>query len=104
MVDFPSLSQEGMHFSQMKGPNPNGFGPQLDEKPRQEGLVTGHDFSRADKINQIIRALAPVRALFVSNHLCQQPEARIQTDSGLAFSAESVNCSEKKLQVKVFRA
>ena len=37
-----------------------GFNPaQLDEGPRQEGSVTGHDFSRADKLNQTIGALAP---------------------------------------------
>ena len=32
---------------------------QAAESPAFEGFVTGHDFSRADKANQINRALAP---------------------------------------------
>jgi DNA polymerase III subunit gamma/tau len=36
----------------------------LDEGPRQEGPVKGHDFSRADKPNQISGALAPEASSF----------------------------------------
>ena len=55
---------------------------QLDEKTRQESFVKGHDFSHADKINQINRASAPGPSSFASNQLCQQPEGSEHPNSG----------------------
>ncbi len=50
-----TASKVGQGLRVGEGLNP----AQLDEGPRQEGSVTGHDFSRADKLNQTIGALAP---------------------------------------------
>ena len=45
---------------------------QLDENPLKRGFVKGHDFSHANKVNRISRALAPglfrlLQLNFVSN-------------------------------------
>jgi hypothetical protein len=42
-------------------------------KPCLASLVQGHDFSRADKINQINKAFVPA-APFTSSHLNQRSE------------------------------
>jgi hypothetical protein len=38
----------------------------------KRGFVKGHDFSHADKVNRISRALAPGPFPFTSTQLCQQ--------------------------------
>ena|ERR1022692_1649097 len=73
---------------------------QAAEEPDEEGFVKGHDFSRANKLNQINWALAPEHRFpqlslqflpfpqpveplafpgFPLTHLCQQSFCRIQT-------------------------
>jgi hypothetical protein len=48
--------------------------PSLMKNPHQHGFVTGHDFSRADKVNQIRAGFSPCHASDSSNQLCQQSE------------------------------
>jgi hypothetical protein len=56
---------------------------QLDEGPRQEGFVTGHDFSRADKLNQTIGALAPEVGFSSSSTGSQLSQSSDSTAVGL---------------------
>jgi hypothetical protein len=49
---------------QAKLVQPNSTPKSLLKNPQMERFVTGHDFSRADKANQINGALAPVGPLY----------------------------------------